>query len=106
MIIYNTTFHVEKGHDNRFLHFVRSDFIPKATASGVLTDPRIALILAHQESDEGTSYSVQFSAPDIDSLRSWYDSVGAQLIEHISTTFSQHVVGFSTLLQALPLSVK
>ena len=103
MIIYNTTFHVAKGHDEDFLNFARTIFIPQAVADGTLSNPRLALVLARAEGDDGTSYSVQFDAPDVDALQEWYRTVGKAIFSDNTHLFGQHTAGFSTLMQVLPI---
>lgn len=103
MIIYNTTFHVAKGHDEDFLKFAREIFIPQAMAQGTLSNPRLAMVLARAEGDDGTSYSVQFDVADLDTLNDWYARVGQALFKNNSHHFGNHTAGFSTLMQVLPI---
>ncbi|MCH5216229.1 MAG: DUF4286 family protein [Muribaculaceae bacterium] len=103
MIVYNTTFHVAKGYDADFLRFARTVFIPQAIADGTLRNPRLSMVLARAEGDDGTSYSVQFDAQDVDSLQKWYSVVGRVIFENNSHILGKHTTGFSTLMQVLPI---
>lgn len=102
MIVYNTTFHAHNDAVERFLEWLRAEYIPRAIVDGRLSEPRLTLVLNAEESD-GRNYSLQFRASDVDTLRAWYEGVGDDLVEEMAKRFGHQVVGFSTLLEEVDL---
>lgn len=102
MIVYNTTYHAHKDAVEHFIEWVRKEYIPKATGDGRLSEPRLSLVLNAEDSD-GSNYSLQFRAADIDTLRQWYEEVGDDLVEVMTRKFGHQVAGFSTLLEEVDL---
>ena len=103
MIIYNTTYHVADEREREFIDWLRSHYIPRAIESGELTMPQLTLVMSNEPGKHGNSYSLQFHAPSVEALEIWYRKTGIRLVEEIESTFSQHVVGFSTLMQKLEI---
>ena len=103
MIIYNTTYHVHNSVDAQFREFIKTGFVPRAIESGVLSSPRLALIMARQEGDEGLSYSLQFNAATLDELQEWYHTTGTELLDEITRRFNTSVMGFSTLMSDIEI---
>lgn len=102
MIVYNTTFHAHNDAVERFLEWLRAEYIPRAIVDGRLSEPRLTLVLNAEESD-GRNYSLQFRASDVDTLRTWYEEVGDDLVEKMAKRFGHQVAGFSTLLEEVDL---
>lgn len=102
MIVYNTTFHAHGDIAEKFLVWLRGEFVPRAVADGRLAEPRLTLVLNAEESD-GNNYSLQFRVVDIDTLQAWYSEIGDELIVEMSQKFGRQAVGFSTLLQEMEL---
>ena len=70
MIVYNTTFHIEKDSINECLAYLKKQYIPKAAASGFLQKPCLRRII-QTEQEEGESFSVQFHVKNMDTLNFW-----------------------------------
>lgn len=102
MIVYNTTFHAHKDESQRFVEWLRSDYVPAAVKDGRLTQPRLTLVL-NAEASDGSNYSLQFYATDIDTLQQWYEQVGDGLLMRMTKIFGNSVAGFSTLLEEVAL---
>jgi len=102
MIVFNTTFHAHNDSADRFVGWLRSEYVPQAVSDGRLTDPRLTIVLNAEESD-GKNYSLQFRVSDLDTLEAWYAEVGSKLLGAMSATFGHHAAGFSTLLEELEL---
>lgn len=103
MIIYNTTYHVAETREEEFIQWLRSEYIPRAIAGGELSSPQLTLVMSNEPDRQGNSYSLQFHAPSVEALEIWYRKTGIALVKEIESTFSQHVMGFSTLMQKLDL---
>lgn len=103
MIVYNTTFHIHKEILAECLAFLKSHYIPRAAASGLLHDPYLRRIL-NSENEEGESYSVQFHTQDMASLNAWLRQDGSVLQQELINRFQEKIVGFSTLLEEIALN--
>lgn len=102
MLIYNTTYHCEQACYDEFVEWLRKEYIPAAVANGIITSPRMARILGHEEL-EGVSLSLQFMTADFDTLSAWYDSCGSELVATLEKKFHQRVAGFSTIMEEMDL---
>ncbi len=100
MIIYNITFHIDNKVLDECLIFFKKEYIPKAIANKILENPRFCKILSHSE-DGSTSYSLQFQVKNLDALNNWWKECGNLLNEQLVKRFSEQVMGFTTLLEAV-----
>lgn len=103
MIIYNTTYHVELSVVDGFIDWIKEYYTPVAIKSGVLSAPRLSLIMVSEEGDTHKSYSLQFECDSVDHLQAWYGSDGAALVAALEAKFAQKVVGFSTIMNVIDL---
>ena len=102
MIIYNTTFHLDDEVHNECLEYLKNEYIPQALQKSLLSEPRLALI-HRQHEEEGTSYSLQFKAKDLETLEIWMEGIGQDLQEDLTARFGSKVCGFMTLLEEIEL---
>lgn len=102
MIVYNTTFNAEEAIADEFIVWLKKEYVPKATKSGKLTDPRLTSVLSH-DNGNGKNYSLQFRTESIDELDDWYKDCGYELVELLTKQFGNKVAGFSTLLEEMEL---
>lgn len=102
MIILNTTFHVHSSVEDKFLRWVRVNYIPQALSSGVLHSPSLARILIDVE-PESVSFALQFSAENIDDASRWHDRDGEILRRRLSGVFGDRIVYFTTYMENLTL---
>ena len=103
MIIYNTTYHAITSVEDRFIEWLRTEYIPRAMASGELSLPQLTSIMTDERDAEGKSYALQFHAPSVDILEIWYRRTGVGLLAEMRGLFKDDVVGFSTLMEKLEL---
>lgn len=102
MIIYNTTFHMDRDVVEECLVFLKSTYIPAAASSGFLLKPRLCSIITGDE-EEGKSYSLQFHVKNTDTLHYWMEQEGCKLQDKLVNRFGAKVTGFSTLLEEIDL---
>lgn len=100
MIIYNTTFHIEKEILSECTDFLKKVYIPVAAASGVLTQPRMSRVLSGAN-EEGESICIQFRVKNTGMLNFWLEREGSLLQEKMMSRFKEKAVGFSTLLEEI-----
>lgn len=104
MIIYNTTFNIENDILTECVDYLKKDYIPKAAASGFLMTPYLRRILQDQ-SEEASSYSVQFHVKNYETLEYWLQNEGRALQQELVLRFGPKIVGFSTLLEDIALDI-
>ncbi len=102
MIILNTTFHVHSSVEDKFLRWVRVNYIPQALSSGMLYSPSLARILIDVE-PESASFALQFSAGSIEDASRWHDGNGDVLRRKLSRVFGDRIVYFTTYMEKLIL---
>ncbi|MDD6209874.1 MAG: DUF4286 family protein [Bacteroidales bacterium] len=104
MIVFNTTYHIEKEIEEEVLRYITGVYIPAVIDSGRLSEPRLCRILGASDEDEGgESYSLQFEAGSIDELEEWYAEQGLALHKALISHFGDRVAAFATLLQPVIL---
>ena len=102
MIVYNTTFHIEKTVWDACLAYLRQHYIPGALKSGELLNPCLRRVMLAEEAEEnGVNVSVQFEVKDLDTLNVWLQREGNRLHKDLVSRFGYQVAGFSTLLEDL-----
>lgn len=102
MVVHNTTYHVANEMNSLFILFLKEHYIPRATQSGLFSDARLLLIRA-QDTNEGTNYSLQFKAKDLEAIDTWFHQVGDNLNRTLTLRFGNDVLGFVTLLDEINL---
>lgn len=102
MIVYNTTFHMDKEVGAEALKYLKEEYIPRATESGFLHTPGLLRVMQTAE-EEGHSYSVQFRVKNVDTLNFWLENEGRLLHKELVNRFGHRVAGFSTLLEEVDL---
>lgn len=100
MIIYNTTFQVDAADAQNLVIFLHEVYVPKATESGDLKNPRLCRILSHQD-DASECFSLQFEMESSATLHKWHTQVGAKLNDELVKAFKDKVVGFPTLMEVI-----
>lgn len=102
MIIFNTTFHVEDGVLDSYIHFIKETYIIIAVGSGFLHEPRFCRIHSQHE-ESGSSYSLQFKVKNVDTLNHWFATEGQSLQDELTKRFGNKALGFVTLLEEIEL---
>ena len=102
MIIYNTTFSVPTELQNKFLDFIRNEYIPVSTQNHVMKEPRLTRVFSKND-NEDASYALEFKSDTIEALEEWNKTVGRKLYFLTTTRFGQNIQGFATLLQPIDL---
>ena len=100
MLIYNTTFQVEAQDAQNFVIFLHEVYVPAATESGELKNPRLSRILSHKD-EASECFSLQFELESSATLHKWHTATGAKLNDELVKTFKDKVVGFPTLMDVV-----
>jgi hypothetical protein len=102
MIIFNTTFHVDRNVADEWIDYVKKEYIPAAMAGGQLTEPILAEVLHHVH-DEGFTFALQFKVADQETLETWAEAVGTAVSDKMVSKFGSKAVGFTTMLQEISI---
>ena len=70
MIVYNTTFHIEKDILDESLVYLKKQYIPKAVESGFLQRPCLRRLLQAEKGEEISLY-VKLNLNNIDNINLW-----------------------------------
>ncbi|MDL2278308.1 DUF4286 family protein [Parabacteroides sp. OttesenSCG-928-G07] len=100
MIVYNTTFQIDRDILDDCLTYIKEEYLPAAIASGSLSKPVLRRIL-HAHNEEGESYAVQFHVANTDVLNQWLSSEGNRIVQALVDHFGDKIVGFTTLLEEI-----
>ena len=106
MIIYHTTYHLTNEVYTKGFDFFKTEYIPAVISSGKLYNPRIMRVLNEEADVNGVSLSIQFCVDSLSVLDEWMLEEGRVLQKTITDKFNDEVVGFSTLLEEIPLKTK
>ncbi len=99
MIVYNITFNVEDEIKDQWLKWIKNDFIPAMTKSGLLKNPRLSELLIDEQ--QGTSYALQFEANTIEDLNEFKKEQLFSLLAPVREKFGEKVVFFPTEMKVL-----
>ncbi|MGM9803394.1 MAG: DUF4286 family protein [Muribaculaceae bacterium] len=102
MVIFNTTYHVANETIPEFIAWLRSEYVPQATADRMLLVPQLTRIIG-SERDGGTSFALQFRAQSLNSLEIWQRNTGKRLNALLTRTFGNNVLGFSTVMEKIDI---
>ncbi len=99
MIIYNTTFDIDKDILHDSLTYLKKVYIPEAINSGLLTLPCLRRIM--HVSEEGENFAVQFHVKDITTLNYWLNNEGSIINQGLIKRFGDKITGFTTLMEEI-----
>jgi hypothetical protein len=96
MIVYNTTFKLEKSAHAEWLHWMKTVHIPDILECQQVLDYRIFRLLLTD--DEGDTYAVQLYFPDMAAFEDYYRSDGILHQRILVDRYKDRYVSFSTLM--------
>jgi hypothetical protein len=100
MIIYNTTYHIDKQILEEVLRYLKEIYIPQAVESGFLQSPHLSRVMNTPE-EEGTGIALQFHVKNQETLHYWLEHEGRSYHQQLSKKFGEKILGFVTLLEEL-----
>lgn len=103
MIIYNTTFAVEVAALESFFAYLKQTYIPALLEGKILRQPRLSKILSGEGGEENVNLALQFEVESTEALEQYLQAEGRQHLEALSLNFGSSVLGFSTMMNHIPL---
>jgi hypothetical protein len=99
MILYNITINIDTHIEKEWLVWMKETHIPAVLKAGKFVDHKIFRIMA--EEPQGTSYSVQFFARNIEDVRRYQMTQEPALQAETMARYGTQQVSFSTLLESV-----
>jgi hypothetical protein len=83
-----------------WLKWINEEHVPFMLKTGAFSQPQVAKVLAN-ETQEGTSFSVQFHIFDMPTLEIWNEQYGEEFEKSCLEKFGTEVLSFSTVLELI-----
>ncbi|MDB4293664.1 DUF4286 family protein [Maribacter sp.] len=100
MYIYNVTTNIENSVHDEWLKWMSETHIPDVLATGKFLNAKMCRVLVEEDMG-GTTYSVQFTTPDKETLEHYYATDAARLREDAMRRFANQFVSFRTELEVI-----
>ncbi|MGN0211241.1 MAG: DUF4286 family protein [Muribaculaceae bacterium] len=101
MLLYNTTFGVDKAIQDKFIQWLRLEFIPISTDSEYLSQPELFRVNSNATDPSMANFALHFRADSREDIENWYQDHGSSLFDQIMQIWNGQVVFFSTTLESL-----
>ena len=100
MYIYNVTINIDDSVHHEWLQWMKETHIPDVLATGKFFNAKMCKVLVEEDMG-GTTYSVQYSTADKETLELYYTQDAERLRQEISNLFAGKFVAFRTELQVI-----
>ncbi|MGB4414263.1 MAG: DUF4286 family protein [Paludibacter sp.] len=100
MLIFNTTYKVSTGVNDKWLKWINDQHIPFMLKTGNFTKPQIAKVIG-SEDESGVSFSVQFQIEDMNTLMLWHKQHVTAFQNNCAAQFGDEVIFFTTVLELI-----
>ncbi len=100
MYIYNVTINIDDSVHHKWLQWMKETHIPDVLATGKFFNAKMCKVLVEEDMG-GTTYSVQYSTADKETLELYYTQDAERLRQEISNLFAGKFVAFRTELQVI-----
>ncbi|MBI3510607.1 MAG: DUF4286 family protein [Bacteroidetes bacterium] len=97
MILYNVTVNINDSVHDEWLNWMKTKHIPDVVATGCFSSGTIFRLMIEEES--GTSYSIQYRAPNKAAIDRYLQNFAAELQKEHSEKYKDQFVAFRTLLE-------
>lgn len=99
MILYSVTCNVSDEAREAWLSWMLQEHIPMVMDTNMFSSYKIFRLLTRQPDEEGTTYSIQYMAPDMANYEFYRDFHAPALQQLTADKFGGHVVAFRSLLE-------
>lgn len=100
MYIYNVTINIDESIQQQWLTWMMDTHIPKMLNSGKFSKAKLSQVLVNEEMG-GVTYSVQFTATNIENLHLYYKEDADDFKDESIQLFNDKFVMFSTELKVI-----
>ena len=98
MILYNVTVKIDSEIEEEWITWMRNKHIPDVMDTGCFTSSAI-LRLKFPVEDEGVTFAIQYSCPDMKTLEQYHAQYAIGLQKEHSELFKGRFVSFRTVLE-------
>lgn len=102
MYIYNVTINIDESEHDHWLQWMKETHIPDMLATGKFTEAKMSRVMVEEELG-GTTYSIQYTTPNRDTLRRYFDEDADRLRQDGLSRFEGKFVSFRTELELISL---
>ncbi len=99
MIVYNVTVNIDHAVHDEWLRWMKDTHIPDVMATGLFVESRMHRVLSEDEG--GTTYAVQYTAPDMAHYERYRDEHAPRLQAKAQQRYGGRFVAFRTLLEVV-----
>ena len=100
MIIYNITINIHESVHDQWMTWMQEKHIEDMLATGKFTSARMVKVLVEEEMG-GTTYSIQFTTPDMATLNQYYNEDAPKLRAESQRLFGDKMLAFRTELEMI-----
>ena len=100
MYIYNVTTNIENAVHDEWLKWMKECHIPDVLATGKFSSAKMCKVLVEEDMG-GTTYSVQFTSENKETLERYYKEDAPRLREDAVKRFANQFVSFRTELEVI-----
>ena len=97
MYIYNVTLNIDESIHEEWLDWIK-EHIPQVLGTGHFLEAKLTRVLVEEEMG-GTTYSIQYTAPNRETLEKYYTENAALLRQEGQKLFRDKFVAFRTELE-------
>ena len=100
MILYNITINIHESVHDQWMQWMQEKHINDVLATGKFTSARMVKVLIEEEMG-GTTYSLQFTTVNKETLQRYYDEDAPRLREEGLRLFGDKMLAFRTELELI-----
>lgn len=98
--IYNTTFVIDRGVTDEFLHWVKAEYLAAVHRSETFSSVLMTRILLEVD-PMTTNFCVQTTSSSLEEATRWHETIGANLIGALTNRLGDRVLTFSTPMEVV-----
>lgn len=98
MLLYNVTVGIDRDVEAEWVRWMRDEHIPRIMETGLFLNYKIYKVL-HEQADDSISYSVQYFAPTLWHVTTYFEKFAPKFLEEHRARFRDKHVAFMTLLE-------
>ncbi len=101
MVIYNVTLNVDNHILDEWISWMKEEHIPKVMETGFFTDFHFLKLLSGEQSEDTTTYAVQYKCATVKELADYLDNHAHALQKEHRDAFGEQVLAFRTMLEEI-----
>lgn len=100
MILYNTTYTLDKAKQHEWIYWIKQEYLPLAQETGLVVNTRLLKLLT-DVGQEGVVFSVQLDFETAADYEAFLENHAPTLQQRLEFRFGVQLPAFSTLLEQL-----